>query len=619
MLTPEQVKQYQTQYGIAPANPTGPLTGPALLNSLKGTPKEPGFFEGAKQDIQGAAQGALSSRNLYDQGKQGLASGLFQTAGAVGQGIANIAGRLPVIKHIGEIGSKVADVTGDIGNAIGNKVSDILPQSANKAINQNVAQPLVDIGTQLKAWAEKHPEAARNFEAIPGIAQGLLTLYGGAEAATGIPGLAKGAVDLAKKAPPIGEAVQGIKSAAGKVYDSIPGTGKIAEAIDNTQNYIARSSAPENMGTSIDRLTENATRRDLKTPEEPNFTRNKDGKMKLSPKKTTPVKDPLAAYDEFYTQEQKFKGDIKQDPALSMVGERTGVAYDKVAQMRRAAGKAQAAELEKIGNIKTNINDSQAKLGDELTNNGLKVNNKGEVSATKKSKVTAQDRALIGDYVAQVRKLGSNPTAAELDAFISRYTGEVDVYKSQNNITKVTNGERIVKANLNELRSALKAEANPKFEAYSKAKADYSSLTDVLDEGAKYLGKKTLSGDYAKDASVAKSSVQSILNNGKKDFLLKLEDLTGYPAIDEAMLAIKAMQDAGNFRGNSLLELLSPKDQGGGTPNIPTSGRGAIMKGVEKAYEYGKEKLAGTPNEQTRRFIIERMKQGKTEIPSQIP
>ena len=89
--------------------------------------------------------------------------------------------------------------------------------------------------------------------------------------------------------------------------------------------------------------------------------------------------------------------------------------------------------------------------------------------------------------------------------------------------------------------------------------------------------------------------MQSILNNGKKDWLIKLEELTGYPALDRAVIALQAMKDAGDFRGLSLLQTLSA----GGAPTLG----GVTGQIVNLATDLGKRAVLGTAEDQTRAFL----------------
>lgn len=447
---------------------------------------------------------------------------------------------------LGGVGGKVLELVGKpIFNVAGKVIGKITPQ---------YLQDLAGKGTQaIQDFAAQHeilPEKVSN------------AINKGTEGTE------------ASISKPIENVANRIKEGASTLKESTLG---------KAQTALSRGSVSENLGTSIDRLQEKSA---TKNPE-----------TGLSEKGQT----PLEKYDEFYKQEKAYKNDVKKDTALAKVGSETGKAYDKVIKMRQTAGKSMSEEMKKVGNIKTDISHAFTPLEEELNNNGLIYDaEKGKLKASKTSKMTNDDTKLLQDYIGKINNLGSNPSAAELDAFLSKTPAELDVYKNKNNITKVTNGERIIKGNLNSLKESLSEKSNPAFKGYSDAKKQYADLTKFLDEGSSFLGKKTASGDYAKDASMAKSSVQSVLNNGKKDWLLKLEDLTGYPAMDESMLALQAMKDAGNPQGHSLLELVTKG-------STPTSAHGAIAKGVEWGIEKGKKALIGTPNQQTRRMIQERM------------
>lgn len=318
----------------------------------------------------------------------------------------------------------------------------------------------------------------------------------------------------------------------------------------------------------------------------------------------TKIEDPTATYDKYLAQEKAFKGDIKQDTALGKVGEEDlGPAFDKVVKMRRDAGATMGSELEKVGETPTDTGESVAKLQTDLQKSGLTLNEEDNTfSAGKTSKVTAQDQALLNDYYAKLHALGPNPSVAELDAFLSKTPQEIDVYKNQNNITGTTNGMRIIQNNLRSLRDDLVPTndagqaVNPELQPYLDARSQYAKLSDFLDEGVKFMGTKTQDGDYSKDASMLKSAVQSVLNGGKKDWLVELENLTGNPILDKTVLALQAMKDAGNFRGQSLLETLNEG-------KVPTDVGGIKGKLIDWTLGKVKGAVLGSPEEQTRTFL----------------
>lgn len=395
-----------------------------------------------------------------------------------------------------------------------------------------------------------------------------------------------------------------------------PGSGSISDFINNQRAKVAQGNVPDNFGTSVDRLANAPS-----SPEIPP-TSNTDvsvDNLTHPPAGTSisEIKNPLQIYDEYYNQELKFKNDIHEDMAISKLGtDELNPAIDQVIKTKKEAGAIMGSEMARIGDTPVNISNAFPSLETQLNDNGLTYDsNENGLVSSRVSKVSLQDKGLLNTYVNDLNTLGANPTAQELDAFLSRIQSELKVYKNSNNITGVTNGERIINSNLSQLRDQLSPSVNPVFEKYYKAKSDYAALSNFLDQGSSFVGEKTASGDFAKDASLMKSAVQSLLNGGKKDWLIKLENLTKKNILDKAVLALQAAKDAGNYRAQSLLDILTPK----GIGEIPTTPHGAIMKAVDKGLEYAKEKFSGTPYEQTRRIIENRMKGGDTQSPSYFP
>lgn len=315
---------------------------------------------------------------------------------------------------------------------------------------------------------------------------------------------------------------------------------------------------------------------------------------------TKRLENPLATYEKHLAQSKLSAGDIKVDPAISVVGEEIGNQFGSVVKMRRGVGEVIGAELKKVGGVKTNlvgaVDDFVAQLGDS----GV-VYDRVTKTVTPKAgqiKFAAPEIKLIEQYAKELQLLGTSPTIAEIDAFVSRMSSELDLYKASNNITSTTNSERIIKGSMAKLREQFnpKVSGNLELQKLYDAKQTYAELTGFIKEGEKFLGKLTQSGDYARDASLAKSSVQSVLNNGKKDWLLQLEALTGYQATDEAVLALQAMKDAGDFRGLSLLQAMSEG-------SIPASKLGFLGKLLDFGIEKGKGIVLGSPEEQTRVFL----------------
>lgn len=312
---------------------------------------------------------------------------------------------------------------------------------------------------------------------------------------------------------------------------------------------------------------------------------------------TERLKSPVATYDNYVNQAKQAISDIKVDPPLAVVGESIGDAFRKVVADRRNVGNIMGEELKKVANVQTNILPTVDTFVNDLAEQGLKYDRvtKELRQTASQVKMTAEDMGLLEKYASELQRLGSKPTIADLDAFMSRIPSEIDVYKASKNITGSTNGERIIKKSLADLREQFSPTINPDFAPYYEARKKYAQLSNFIEDGGRFLGKVTQSGDFEKDASLAKSSVQSLLNNGKKDWLIELEQLSGYQALDDSVIALQAMKDAGDFRGISLLETLSS--------GAPSSQAGFTQKAIDYAMQKVGRRVAGTPEEQTRAFL----------------
>lgn len=308
----------------------------------------------------------------------------------------------------------------------------------------------------------------------------------------------------------------------------------------------------------------------------------------------TGLKDPVAIYDSHIPAAKKALTDIKIDPPIAKIGEDIGDAFKTVVAQRRTVGKSMETELKKTAAKKVDVKGTLGEFQRDLIDNGVTYDTVSKsIIPGRTTKFSDADNAILERYATDLQKLGSSPTMAELDAFVSRMPKEIDGLKASRNITSKTNAERIISTHLDTLRGALTSSGTQEYKAAREA---YSKLSSFIDEGASHLGKITQSGDFAKDASLAKSAVQSILNNGKKDWLIKLEGLTGYKALDNAVLALQAMKDAGDFRGLSLLQTLADGA-------VPTSQAGWTQKIIDFALQHASKAVAGSPEEQTRSFL----------------
>ena len=323
------------------------------------------------------------------------------------------------------------------------------------------------------------------------------------------------------------------------------------------------------------------------------------------------TEDVVTRYDKYLTQSQNAIDDIKVDPAIAVVGERMGNSFDSVIKQRSAVGEVLSDELKTAGKYRVSVTDSTRSFIEELADSGLSYNPRtNQLTSFQGNRFVAQEVDMLSEFLQRMRLLGDSPTVRDIDNFVAKSRSELDFAKGQSGVLKTTNAERIINGGIASLKESLDPAKNgiSQLAPYWKANKTYSDLSSFIEEGSKYLGRVTQAGDYAKDASIAKSAVQSILNNGKKDWMLRLESLTGYKALDDAVLALQAMKDAGDFRGLSLLQAM--KDSG-----MPTTQSSVASAIVDKGVDLGKRVIAGDASDQTRAFLKSLGKQaGKADL-----
>jgi len=346
---------------------------------------------------------------------------------------------------------------------------------------------------------------------------------------------------------------------------------------ENIRSYVGEKSVEPQFTASVERIIK-----------QPNLTGTAER-----------VPNIMEKYDAYLEQSKKAVDDIKADPAVSSVGENIGKSFDTVIRQRQGVGKALGNELDEVAKFRVSIESSVQTLLKDLEGGGLSYNPKTrQLTSFQGTRFATQEIDMLQGFVMRMNLLGRSPNVRDIDNFIARTRTTLDFTKGESGVLTTTNAERIINGAIAGLRQSLDPANNgiSQLGKYHNLIKAYSDLSDFVKEGATYLGKETQSGDYAKDASIAKSAVQSILNNGKKDWLLRLEALTGYKALDEAVLALQAMKDAGDFRGLSLLQKLNET-------GIPMTHSGFVGKLTEVALDTGKRIIAGKPEDQTRAFL----------------
>ena len=436
---------------------------------------------------------------------------------------------------------------------------------------KSVAQNNPEIVSSISNYVQNNPERVKDVE-------DLLNFVGGGLLSKGKTALKTGVKDVVTGTK---EAVTSIPKPS--MADDVLQSGKNLK--DSIQLSIAKKNVNPQLESSAERLMKETTQN---------------------------VEDPIVAYEKYLSQSKESMGDIKVDAPISTVGGKIGDAFMNVVKQRQSVGATLGEELKSVGKLRVSVAEPKSKLLAELSDSGLSYNPKTkQLTSFQGSKFAPEEVSMLNQFVKDVEALGETPTVSQIDNFIAKTRSDLSFAKGKSGVVGTTNAERIIKGNLAGLRESLNPANNgiSRLSPYWKANQTYSELSDFLEEGSTFLGKKTQSGDFAKDASVAKSSVQSILNGGKKDWLIKLEGLTGYPALDDSVLALQAMKDAGDFKGLSLLQAMQE------TGGLPTSKAGFIQKVLDMAVERGEKLIVGTPEEQTR-ALLQSLKKPQTAKPT---
>lgn len=528
MLSATQIQTARSSLGIQPTATPQVDRVSELQKAWESSPSE--SSSGASYNPP-ASFATSEGQSLSTRGKQIMKDITTVPEKAAAAGSSPLADVAAVGQAGGHVAGQIAGAATDIlGNALFSFVPQQVKDQYGSAINWladrvNSVPGMTDKLNQVNDFMDKNPDITRSL----GDVINTLLLN-----------------EANKTSPTVSDTAGKIKDTIGSVQDSL---SNLLESKDAAQ--AATQTVKEGNGLSLaDRLRANAGKG------------NVDPRIQASAER---LPDPAQTYTSFLDQAKAATQDVKADPPISTVGEKIGKAYDTVVQMRRDTGQQMADALKNVSDTPTDVSATVAKFEQDIQEKfGVKydVGQQGMVQTGKQSSLTSSDRELLGKYITDLKVLGDNPTIGELDAFMKRIPQELDVAKAAKNITDTTPAEAFIKQHINALKDAFNPDTtgNEALKPYYDARRAYANLSNFLDEGSKYLGAKTQAGDYSRDVSVAKSSAESILSGGKKDWLLRLEGLTGYPALDESALAIQAMKDAGDNRGLSLFKTLSSAD-----------------------------------------------------------
>lgn len=146
--------------------------------------------------------------------------------------------------------------------------------------------------------------------------------------------------------------------------------------------------------------------------------------------------------------------------------------------------------------------------------------------------------------------------------------------------TQIQNAVQVLKGETVDAISA-------KDKVYRNLRSQYRTYKQLDEIGDRLMGKEGALGEKVKGAATVKRAIQSNSDAGARQFLIKLKELTGYDAIREGDIALTAMENAGDYQGLSLL-------------NIVREGKSGL---INRGLEYLRDKAVGTNAERVLKYI----------------
>jgi hypothetical protein len=498
--------------------------------------QEQGFIQEAGSDIKQIGTEIASSfrereskmqeaRTAQSQGKQSGFETFYQNAGQ-GAGL-------------------VSDVFGSI---IKGGIKAVLPQSAEEGIKSGVkavSEPIVNLEI-VKSVIEKYnsldEETKRNLESTLGL--GSLAF----DVATA--GFGKKAVEIGVKT--------GIKTGL-KATEAVVDTTKniikpVTDTIENIGKKLVSPDVSEATKVSLNpKKALGETGQDIQV--------SVGGKLKklseLSPEENIKMQISTSKSIESFTEQaKKFARDrsVKGGSPVEMVGNRVDKVLDFADRKRQTIGK-------KMGEIEIKYKGESLPVGEKVTNNFIETiknfdNPKYGVD-TADAKIV---RKLVDDFDNLVR---DGATVGERLDFVrswDKYLNDAkDAFgKFKENATVNTRIQNAIKSLKDETVDSISL----KDVNYRNLRGQYRTYKQLDEIGDSLLGKDGALGQRIKGAATVKRAIQSNSDAGARQFLMKLKELTGYDAIKEGDLALTAMENAGDYQGLSLLNIVKEGKSG---------------------------------------------------------
>lgn len=244
---------------------------------------------------------------------------------------------------------------------------------------------------------------------------------------------------------------------------------------------------------------------------------------------------PVQKFDEYIGVAKKAALNNKNATPLEVAGTRAQEALTQIQRKLDTIGKNKSAVLESSAG-RTPVGPIVVKFRQQLQN---ALKNKTSVEG---------DAKVYRDVMAEAQKLGSNPTAAQVDRFVDFVQDRI--YTAKRDLTVPVTGdiEATLRPITGQLNNALKAKLPP---AYTNLNQRYSDMVGVRNELNLKLGTEGEKGGALMKRVFSPSDA-----NTKRLFAQVLDE-TGIDLVNEATLARYIMDILGDARQKSMLEQLN--------------------------------------------------------------
>lgn len=535
-------------------------------------PEQKGFF--------GRVGDALGER--VDQFSQGI-----DKFGDYNQAVRDGASSKEQFKNLASGTAKIASsIAGGIGDVVGESINQADQTITGGQVTQAIGGAVKDF---MDSKAGQQIQGAYNTYVPEGsVTRDVVEAVGNVASAIPLVKTAGTAVKLAQKVAKTGYNMATLTTdmvtSAGKVATRVGTEAPVGSPMRKVAEDFFKPTADEATLTSLNPFLVDKTKVSIPIGDN-KYIVKEIGKDTITAEEKALVKaDILNRYETYYQKSKEFMKDPERSAgytSIDTVGQNIDKYVDVANKIRRETGK-------RMGEIEKNAKD----LNVDLTNTGslqefvnTVADMKGATRFAGAEKLSPEMKTFLKDLNTLQQKGASVKNVLN---FTRDWSNKLEDLKDNfGGFTKdkrtLTNIERMVGDIKNQARNTLSEQDA----TYRELVDTYRQTSQLREEANRLLGKDGMYGDTVRGASTAKRAVKSVSDAGSRQFLLKLKELTGYDGMADARIALQAMEDAGDFKGLSLLEILKDGKKGV----------------VSNAVEYAGEKIKGTNKSRVQNYI----------------